>query len=315
MRRQLSHYPRQGRQVVVLSEAPLPSQGISRNAQELAQLTETARLLGCRILALPPEWAVHATAAEALAALGTDLSSPPIPAVPGIWIGSIPSAAHYRAVYRAARAHGIRLLNSPAQHRRALEGDQALVALGGLTPETVVVTSPEQCPAAVAKLDLPLFVKGVVKSRKEAGWAACVATTLPELQQLVSQTLARAAMTRGRVLVRRLVPLRHVEGALGDFPISREYRVFLYHEQVLAFGFYWEEYHDAWRFSASDEQAMLSVAREAARRLKVPFLIVDVAQQESGAWVVIEVGDAQFAGLSQVPPLQLWSGLLRALGA
>jgi hypothetical protein len=154
----------------------------------------------------------------------------------------------------------------------------------------------------------------VVKSRKEAGWTACVATTLPELQLLVSQTLAHEAMTRGRVLVRRLVPLRHVEGALGDFPISREYRVFLYREPVLAFGFYWEEYHDAWRFSASDEHALLEVARDAARRLRVPFLIVDVAQQESGDWVAIEVGDAQFAGLSQVPPLQLWSGLLRALG-
>jgi hypothetical protein len=217
-------------------------------------------------------------------------------------------------VYRAARARGIRLVNSPAQHQRALEGDRALALLGNLTPETVVVTAPVQCAAAAAQLGFPLFVKGVVKSRKEAGWTACVATTLPELQLLVTQTLAREAMTRGRVLVRRVVPLRYVEGALGDFPISREYRVFLYREHVLAFGFYWEEYRDAWRFSASDEQALLVVAREAARRLRVPLLIVDVAQEESGAWVVIEVGDAQFAGLSQVPPLQLWSGLLQALG-
>lgn len=40
-------------QVVVLSEAPVPGQGISRNAQELAQITEVARLLGCRIVTLP----------------------------------------------------------------------------------------------------------------------------------------------------------------------------------------------------------------------------------------------------------------------
>jgi hypothetical protein len=210
---------------------------------------------------------------------------------------------------------GIRLINSPAQHHRALEGDRAVAALGDLTPETVVVTVPAQCAAAADQLGYPVFVKGVVKSNKEAGWAACVATTLPELHDLVAQTLARDAMTRGRVLIRRLVPLRYVAGALGGFPISREYRVFLYREQVLACGFYWEEYADTWRFSTSDEQAMLTVAREAARRLRVPFLIVDVAQQESGEWLVIEVGDAQFAGLSQVPPLRMWSGLLRALGA
>jgi hypothetical protein len=272
-------------------------------------------------MTLPPEGAAHGTAEEALTALGPfpysphTSSVPTVPAVCGIWIGSIPTLAHYRAVYRAARARGIRLLNNPAQHRRALEGDRALAMLGDLTPETIVVTAPDQCTAAAAQLGFPLFVKGVVKSRKEAGWAACVATTLPELRGLVAQTLERDAMTRGRVLVRRMVPLRYAPGTLGDFPISREYRVFFYREQVLAFGFYWEEYEDTWRFSASDEQAMLAVAREAARRLQVPFLIVDVAQQESGAWLVIEVGDAQFAGLSRVPPLRLWSGLLRALGA
>jgi hypothetical protein len=222
---------------------------------------------------------------------------------------------HYRAVYQAARAQGIRLINSPAQHHRAQEGDRAPAMLGDLTPETVVVTALAQCAAAADQLGFPLFVKGVIKSNKEAGWAACVATTLLQVHDLVAQTLARDAMTRGRVLVRRLVPLRYVAGALGDFPISREYRVFLYRDQVLTFGFYWEEYADTWRFSPSDEQALLAIARQAARRLGVPFLIVDVAQQDSGAWLVIEVGDAQFAGLSQVPPLRMWSGLLRALHA
>jgi ATP-grasp domain, R2K clade family 3 len=298
--------------VVVLSEAPLPGHGISRSAQELAQITEVARLLGCRIVPLPAEGAERGTAEEALAAL---IHAPYRPPVPGVWIGSIPTLAHYRAVYRAAGALGVRLLNSPAQHQRALEGDRALVALGDLTPATVVVTAVDQCAAAAEQLGFPLFVKGVVKSHKEAGWDACVATSLPQLQRLVEQTLARPAMTRGRVLVRQVAPLRHVEDAVGDFPISREYRVFLAREQVLASGFYWEEYADTWRLTPADEQAVLGLAQEAARRLRVPFLIVDIAQVESGAWLVVEVGDAQCAGLSQVSPLRLWSGLLRVLGA
>src|SRR5579872_3553093 len=143
MARQLYHKQNRARRVVVLSEAPLPGQGISRNAQELAQLTETARLLGCQIVPLPPEGAAHASAEEALAALGAVPYSPPAhtptlpskPVMPGIWIGSIPTLVHYRAVYRAARAQGIHLVNSPAQHQRALEGDRALVMLGDLTPE------------------------------------------------------------------------------------------------------------------------------------------------------------------------------------
>lgn len=111
----------QQHRVVILSEAPLPSQGISRNAQELAQLTETARLLGCRIVTLPPEGAVRGSVEEALSALVPIRYSP---SVLGIWIGSIPTLMHYRAVYQAARARGIRLINSPLQHQRALEGDR-----------------------------------------------------------------------------------------------------------------------------------------------------------------------------------------------
>jgi hypothetical protein len=34
---------------------------------------------------------------------------------------------------------------------------------------------------------------------------------------------------------------------------------------------------------------------------------VDIGQLETGDWIVIEVGDAQFCGLSHVPVLELWS--------
>ncbi|HEY7835124.1 MAG TPA: ATP-grasp domain-containing protein [Ktedonobacterales bacterium] len=297
--------------VVVLSEAPPPGQGISANAQELAQHTEVARLLGCRVITIPTDFAEAGSAANALAYV-----APYAPPVPGVWIGYIPALARYREVYTAALAKGIRLVNSPAQHHRAIEGDQALAALGDLTPATVVVRTLAQCQDAVRQLGFPVFVKGAVKSRKEDGWAACVAANLEELRALVAAALApggRAGLTRGRVLVRRLVPLRRVPGTLGDFPISREYRVFLYRARALAHGFYWEDYDDAFPLTAEDERALLDVARAAARRLRVPLLIVDVGQLDTGAWTVIEAGDAQFAGLSRVPPLRLWNELLRAI--
>lgn len=58
---------------------------------------------------------------------------------------------------------------------------------------------------------------------------------------------------------------------------------------------------------------MLSLAKEAARRAGIPFVIVDIGQQESGAWTVIEVGDAQFAGTGHIPLLPLWSAIYEQL--
>ena len=35
-------------------------------------------------------------------------------------------------------------------------------------------------------------------------------------------------------------------------------------------------------------------------------MTVDVGQLDTGEWIVVEVGDAQFAGPSQISPLKLW---------
>jgi hypothetical protein len=53
--------------LVVLSEAPVPSQGIIRNAQELTQSTEAVRLLGSRVVSIPTDFAVSGSAENALA--------------------------------------------------------------------------------------------------------------------------------------------------------------------------------------------------------------------------------------------------------
>ncbi|MEH2086851.1 ATP-grasp domain-containing protein [Nostoc sp.] len=46
-----------------------------------------------------------------------------------------------------------------------------------------------------------------------------------------------------------------------------------------------------------------------SERLGVPYIAIDIGQLESGEWIVIETADAQFAGLSHIPPLELWNKL------
>jgi glutathione synthase/RimK-type ligase-like ATP-grasp enzyme len=52
--------------------------------------------------------------------------------------------------------------------------------------------------------------------------------------------------------------------------------------------------------------AAIDQAREAARRIGVVFVVMDIAQTASGKWVVIEVNDAQECGYAGVPPRELW---------
>jgi hypothetical protein len=226
-----------------------------------------------------------------------------------VWIGTIPEPATYRAVYDALRDRGIDLVNDPEQHLQAMEFDRAYPRLAELTPTSVVVTDLAEVEAAAEVVGLPAFVKGAVLSRKHLGWRHCMAATLPELRERVAAVLRSPFHSRGRAIVRTLAPLRHHRVAATDVPIAREYRVFLYRGEPLAHGYYWPYFHDFVALSPAEEAELLTLARRAAARLDPPLLSLDIAQLESGAWIVIEPGDPQFAGLSFIAPRPLWRRL------
>ncbi len=78
---------------------------------------------------------------------------------------------------------------------------------------------------------------------------------------------------------------------------------------MLGYGYYWEGDDPLKALAPGEEQAVLTLATEAARRLGTPSIAVDIGQPEDGKWIVIETGDAQFSGVSQTPLLPLWSRL------
>lgn len=225
----------------------------------------------------------------------------------GVWIGYIPTLERYGQIYEAALAKNIQLLNTPAQHRVAQEFDSAYPFLQGLTPESVIVSSEGECAKAVAEVGLPIFVKGAVQSRKARGWKACVAETLDELRRLTRTLLELENRSRGRVVLRKVVALRHSRCSAEGFPFGREYRLFIYAGEVLGMGYYWEGDDPLRALSADEEAHVRALAQQAAARMKVPYAAIDIGQLEDGHWIVIEAGDAQFSGVSQIPLLQLWN--------
>lgn len=290
--------------MIVLSETsdPLPD---SAGRDNLHTATAIAKIYGFAVYHIPPDLAAGQTAAHALAHI-----PPSSDCTPGLWLGNIPSPERYRAIYNAAQNKGIWLLNSPDQHRTIQEFDQAYPHLHGLTPHSIVITDSAQCRAAIAQLGLPVFVRGAVQSRKRQGWDACVATTLDQAERLSEQLLRQLPdYSRGRVLLRQLVNLRHDGRSPGGFPLGREYRVFVYQQTVLTYAYSWELDAPLKFLDVPDETDMLALALAAARRLDAPYVAIDVAQLDDGRWTVIETSDPQFSGSSQVPQLQFWNAI------
>lgn len=281
----------------------------SASQQDIRSAIEAARLAGFRIFTIPADFSRCETADNALAHIVDQERE-----TTAIWIGYIPDLARYAAIYEAARARNICLVNNPAQHQTAQEFDSAYPLLGDLTPASEIVTDAGQALGAAERLGFPVFLKGAVQSRKSRGWRACVAESEAEVSPLAEGLFALENRSRGRVVIRRLIRLRHTRTAPGsDFPLGREYRIFLYSSRILTLAYYWEGDDPDKSLSPTEEQTVRMLAEEAARRVGTPYLAVDIGQAEDGKWWVIETGDAQFSGLSQNNPLTLWHQLAESL--
>ncbi|MEM9540424.1 MAG: ATP-grasp domain-containing protein [Cyanobacteria bacterium P01_E01_bin.42] len=278
----------------------------SASRQENHTVTEAAKLLGAKVYYIPDDFSLCGTAENALWHIPKQAEE-----TLGIWIGYIPTLSRYEAIYAAALNKNIRLLNNPTEHLLVQECDRACERLQELTPETFILTHQNQCQSAIEKVGLPAFVKGAVQSRKKHGWKACVAENLDELEQLTVQLLSLEGRTRGRVLVRKLVKLRYSRTSGEGFPLGREYRVFLYRQKVLGYGYYWDGDDPLKILSEPEKQQVLNLAKEAARRVNVPYIAIDIGQSKNGRWLVIETGDPQFSGVSQIPLLPLWNQILQ----
>lgn len=291
--------------MIVFTEADPPQNGGYEHLDDVSDMHRMAMEFGrCgwEVVHIPKEYAC----VDGLDAVFSGVTERTQPTW-ALWSGYVPSQAHYEAVYRHLQQKNIYLPNSPELHQEIMELDRSLRCLGELTAESMVIegksAAGEQAQTledVVARLGLPLFLKGAVFSQKDEGWGGCVATTLAELREKVEHFPKR--LSRGRVIARKLLPLKKNGETLGGFPISREFRFFLWRGEVLAYGFYWAFGETAFiTLSPKEERQVLALVQKAARRFQAVYLTLDVGQTEDGAWWVIESGDPQFAGLSHIP--------------
>jgi len=300
--------------MIILTEAVDPA---TASQAELATATAIAQLLGFPVYPLAADDPLVVNDNYHDPVVGAIAHIPPQPTpTPGVWLGSIPAPERYQAVYAAAAAKNIYLLNTPAQHLAAQEFDRAYPYIQDLTPPSVIITQVDQCETLPADFGWPVFVKGTVQSRKDRGWKACVAENPQELRSLVKQLLKPLyPWSRGRVIVRQIVPLRHTRTAANGFPLGREFRVVLYQNQPLSYGYYWDGDDPGKFLSVPEEEGLLERAIATASRLSTPFIAIDLGQLIDGSWTVIETGDPQFAPLACLPMIQFWQELSRQVGS
>ena len=210
--------------------------------------------------------------------------------------------ALYEKLFSALQERGATLVNTTAQYRHCHYLPESYDIIARQTPRTVwlPLTGEIDFDDIMAKLEIfgdkPLVVKDYVKSRKHEWLRSCFiarANDQAEVERVARNFVAGQGDGLNEGLVfREFVSLRSVgTHAKSGAPISQEFRLWFWKNQLL----HWSTYWDGATYAA--ETPPLNEFAELARKIESNFFSMDVAQTQNGEWIVIELGDGQVAGL------------------
>ena len=289
--------------MIVISEASSQIEP-SASSRDLENFTRTAGLMGFKVYNIPQDFSVCENAENAVNHIPfqKDLTT-------GLWIGYIPDFERYKSVYNALSKKNIRLVNSPEEHILIQEFDKFYPMISKVTATSKIISDIAEVKDAVEKIGLPVFLKGTIQSIKADGWKACVAENIEDAEEIADRLFNLFARSRGKVIIREVLKLRYSRTSALDFPFGREYRVFVFQQKVVGIGYYWEGDDELKELTQTEEIQVKELALQTAKKLGVNYISIDIGQLENNDWIVIEVGDPQFSGISQIPILKFWNNL------
>lgn len=237
----------------------------------------------------------------------------PLPAEPIEVVARVGALDDYARSHAELLEQGLRLVNSPEQHLRATRLPRWYPLLQDLTPKSLCFFGPPD-PELIelgigAELGWPVFMKGERQTNRHKRSLSIIAGP-DQLREALRTYAEDPRLSWQEVVCRSFARLRPVEDPDPErIPSSYEFRSFWWRGQLVGIGRYWWQGVE-YALSREEEPRAVAIAREAARRVDVPFLVVDVAQQIDGAWIVIECNDAQESGYAGVSPFAMWQAIV-----
>lgn len=229
----------------------------------------------------------------------------------GEWLvhrGWMMSDVLYSILFAALVAKGYRPVTTPEQYVQAHYLPNAYALLQGRTPESVWVEGKDVDRAwnLYGQLGRPAaIVKDYVKSAKHRWNEACFIPAGTERNRF-SEILAAFLEARGKlfekgIVLRRFHELVKLADDIRGQPVHEEYRLFMWDGTLLAGT---PAIHGVGPFENLAEWETI------ACRFANRFISMDIARQQDGAWLIVEVGDGSVSGLpSSIEPATFYRAI------
>jgi hypothetical protein len=224
-------------------------------------------------------------------------------------IARLGAIENYGEFYETLASEGIQLIHTLDEHLKCSELTNWYPLLADITPKSVWFSEPPTISQIENDFKFPIFLKGSRQTSQHKKALSIIDSpqALSEALQLYTQD---PILHWQPLVVREYIKLRPVLGGEPDkIPASFEFRTFWWKGKFVGAGQYWFQ-AEPYQWTAKEEQEAIALAQKAAAKLSVPFLVVDIAQQINGEWIVIECNDGQESGYAGLAPFPLWKNIL-----
>lgn len=151
-------------------------------------------------------------------------------------IGAI---ADYPTEFEEKRAIGLRLVNTPDEHRRASELEYWYPLISDLTPRSQVYDELPPASAVEAEFQWPVFIKGSRQTSRHSA-ALSIASSAEEYERIRIAYAKDDILHWQKPVIREFAPLASVAGSVpGQVQPSIEYRSFWWRGVCVGWGRYW----------------------------------------------------------------------------
>lgn len=206
---------------------------------------------------------------------------------------------------------GSKLINGYSQHRYVAHLPYWYNHLSDFTPKTFF-----RFADAHSDGNYPFVLKGATNSRKQLWKTHMFAKNEEEMRRVFNNLMDDVFIGDQGVIFREYEKFISYGVGISDLPITKEFRIFMYKDKVLAKGFYWASHPEVVEEHKPNpneipQEFIDDIALIVSQ--KINFWVMDVAQREDGQWRLVELNDGQMAGLSCVSADELYNNLRKEI--
>jgi hypothetical protein len=212
--------------------------------------------------------------------------------------------SEYNNMYNALLSKNYMLINNPTEYQNCHYLPDSLKFIENYTPKTIFQKIENESSIKILLEKVKVFngkgviVKDYVKSEKHYWDTACYVENSNDIDKL-TKTINNLIELRDKyfnegIVIREYVELNNLaKHPKSNMPLSEEYRLFFYKNELLCILNYWGE------GEYNTERPNVEVFETIAKTIRSNFFTMDIAKEKNGKYIIIELGDGQVSGIPE----------------